>query len=92
MLGVLRSEDGVVDPDLRPAPRSADIARLVEESRTAGLGVELEGPVPELPDAVARAVYRLVQEGLTNVHKHAGGAGALVSVRGDGSTASASRS
>jgi signal transduction histidine kinase len=83
VLGVLRPDAGPDGTDLAPPPTSEAVGRLVAASRDAGLAVELEGDVPELPDAVARAVHRLVQEGLTNVHKHARGASTTVSVRGD---------
>ena len=83
VLGVLRAE-AAPDGDLAPPPATvADIARLVEASRAVGAAVELTVATPELPDAVARAVYRIVQEGLTNVHKHARGAATDVSVVGD---------
>jgi signal transduction histidine kinase len=39
--------------------------------------------VADLPDAIARTAYRVVQEGLTNVHKHARGAATSVTVAGD---------
>ena len=85
VLGVLRS--GTVDVDnarqLTPQPRTADIQRIVEASRAAGVHVDLTMNVGELPDSVARTAYRVVQEGLTNVHKHARGAATAVSVDGD---------
>jgi signal transduction histidine kinase len=45
--------------------------------------VDLTIDVGELPDAIARTAYRIVQEGLTNVHKHARGAATSVTVVGD---------
>ncbi|WP_215541515.1 sensor histidine kinase [Amycolatopsis sp. CA-230715] len=56
---------------------------LVSRSEAAGLPVMLktEGVPRELPPAVEHAAYRLVQEGLTNVHKHAGLATTEVGVR-----------
>jgi signal transduction histidine kinase len=83
VLGVLRSEADSDGADLLPPPRSADIRRVVEASRAAGIHTELTMDVAELPDATARTVYRVVQEGLTNVHKHARGAATSVSVTGD---------
>lgn len=82
MLGVLRAEDGD-GSDLVPPPRTADIARVVAASRSAGVQAELTMDVATLPDAVARTVYRVVQEGLTNVHKHARGAATSVTIAGD---------
>jgi signal transduction histidine kinase len=58
-----------------------DLRTLVEEVRRAGLDVELEA-VGDPPDAVGGTVYRIVQEALTNVVRHAGeGARARVRVR-----------
>jgi signal transduction histidine kinase len=84
VLGVLRGDPGGID-DLVPQPQAADIRRLVDASRQAGVRAELRDDLPDvpgLPDATARAVYRIVQEGLTNVHKHAPGAATVVFVRG----------
>ena len=81
LLGVLRGEDGA--RATAPAPGMADLPRLVADVRRTGLPVELtvEGEATEVPDAVELSVYRLVQEGLTNVIKHAGQARAEVTVR-----------
>jgi signal transduction histidine kinase len=82
VLGVLRTgDDG--DGDLLPQPRLADVTRAVEASRQAGVDVELIMEVADVPDTLARTVYRIVQEGLTNVHKHALGAATTVTVTGD---------
>ncbi|GAA2503387.1 hypothetical protein GCM10010406_44960 [Streptomyces thermolineatus] len=60
----------------------ADIPTLVEESRAAGMRVEVswEGEERAVDGPVGRTAYRVVQEALTNVHKHAAGADALVRV------------
>ena len=66
-----------------PQPGAADLDALVERSRAAGLHVTLtrEGPVPAARGALGLTVYRIVQEALTNVLKHAGpGTGATVVV------------
>ncbi|MCW6008196.1 hypothetical protein K1W54_27160 [Micromonospora sp. CPCC 205371] len=69
LVGVLR--DGGAAP-LRPQPGIADLAELVAESRTLGMSVDLTVD-PDLwaPSLVEHAVYRVVQEALTNVHRHA---------------------
>ncbi|MET9230395.1 histidine kinase [Lentzea sp. NPDC003310] len=61
----------------------ADVERLVAASSAAGLSVRLDWQGSDLADADARlrrAVHRIVREALTNVHKHAPSARALVSV------------
>ena len=77
MLGVLaedpdRAGDG--GAPLTPAPGVGDVPRLVERLETAGQPVRLrvEGEPRPLPRAADLAAYRLVQEALTNVTKHAG--------------------
>lgn len=68
-----------------PQPGLEEIAALVDQVRSAGLEVDLRldgAPGPVAP-AVALSAYRVVQEGLTNVVKHAGAAHAEVSVRQD---------
>jgi signal transduction histidine kinase len=80
MLGLLRTGDTGV----RPQPALADLPHLVEEARVAGTAVDavLPDPVPEVPEGVGLAAYRIVQEALTNVRKHAGpGATVTVAVR-----------
>ncbi|WP_280442877.1 sensor histidine kinase [Nocardia brasiliensis] len=82
-IGVLR-EDTETEPDPAPRVGISDITRLVEEVRGAGVPVvlELELPCGLTDSGVGLVVYRIVQEGLTNVVKHAGpGARAEVSVR-----------
>ncbi|WP_280454292.1 sensor histidine kinase [Nocardia brasiliensis] len=82
-IGVLREDTGT-DPDPAPRVGVSDISRLVEEVRDAGVPValELELPYGLTDSGVGLVVYRIVQEGLTNVVKHAGpGARAEVSVR-----------
>jgi signal transduction histidine kinase len=62
-----------------PQPSIAQLQRLVEGS---GIDAELEiGPLPDLDPPAQRAVYRTVQEALTNTRKHAPGAKASVRLR-----------
>jgi signal transduction histidine kinase len=71
MVGVLRRPEEA--PALAPPPSLDPVDRLVEQTREAGLPVELrvEGEATELPAGVDLTAYRLVQEGLTNALKHA---------------------
>jgi signal transduction histidine kinase len=90
MLGVLRSTEEASPAPAAPAaplpgdeeegPNLALLATLVEESQAAGMGVELtvEGTHRPCGSRVEATVYRVVQEALTNVHKHAAGAKAVV--------------
>jgi signal transduction histidine kinase len=70
LLGVLRSE--VDSPALAPAPDPAGIPALVERARTAGVTVSLilDG-TDDLAEGLGLSVYRIVQEALTNVVRHA---------------------
>ena len=80
ILNVLRQADDA-DP-VQPAPGLAQLDALVEGARRAGLPITLTvtGPPFPLPAAVDLAAYRIVQESLTNVIRHAGSAAATVSV------------
>jgi signal transduction histidine kinase len=82
LLGVLRQED---EPqgDLAPVPGLADLDGLLAEVAKAGLAVRLqvEGRPAHLPAGVDLSAYRIVQEALTNVVKHAGPARAQVAIR-----------
>jgi signal transduction histidine kinase len=71
MLGILRTDDR---PSLDPQPGVADIQRLVAQMRDTGLpvGLELSGEPPALAPGFDLTAYRIVQEALTNVLKHAG--------------------
>src|SRR4051794_38512160 len=78
LLGVLRDDhDG---NDLTPQPGLAQLGPLLERAREAGLPVTLEqeGEPRELPASLDLAAYRILQEALTNVRKHASGAPAAV--------------
>lgn len=83
VLGVLRAGGAGDGTDLAPQPGVADIARVVEASRAAGVRTELTLQATGMPDTVARTAYRIVRESLTNVHKHARGAATSVAIAGD---------
>ena len=72
VLGVLREGPGDAVPEL-PQPSAGDLRILVEEWVRAGMRVELSvvGDLDAVPDAQGRTIFRVVQEGLTNAHKHA---------------------
>ena len=74
VISVLR-DDELTDGG-RPQPGLADLGCLIAESRDAGTAVDVVMRIsrPEdLPGAIGRTVYRVVQEGLTNARKHAPG-------------------
>lgn len=79
LVGMLRSDSA--DP-LAPQPGLDDLPTLVMQVREAGVPVDLlvEGERSELPVGVGLSGYRIVQEALTNVLKHAGDASATVRV------------
>jgi signal transduction histidine kinase len=81
LLGMLRA-DGE-PPAHAPQPTVAEVEHLVSQVREAGLPVELliQGEPTSLPPGVAVSAYRIIQEALTNVLKHAGPASARVVVR-----------
>ena len=70
MLGVLRGPAPADDP---PAPVLGRLPELLEPARSAGLQVELtvHGEVGPLPAGIELAAYRIVQEAITNVLRHA---------------------
>ena len=81
LLGVLRSEDTVVET--APQPGVGEVEALVERASRAGSQVRLENRVAPadsaaLDPALSLTVYRIVQESLSNVARHATGAATLV--------------
>jgi signal transduction histidine kinase len=105
MLGALR-DTGDGDPSLSPQPGIAELPGAVAQSSASGVATDLviEGRQRALPPGIELAVYRVVQEALTNVRRHAGrsasaavrlayGAGAVtVEVSDDGRGAATSPS
>ncbi|GIH93483.1 sensor histidine kinase [Planobispora siamensis] len=76
VLGVLREEPGSPDG----GGPFGDLASLVRASEQAGQRVVLHDRAGPLPPAMTRVVHRVVQEGLTNAHRHAPDAPATVTV------------
>jgi len=81
LLGILRSEDEQLA--IGPQPGLGSLQSLVEQMRASGLPVQLriEGEPVHLPAGIDLSAYRIVQEALTNVVKHAGDASAEVVIR-----------
>jgi signal transduction histidine kinase len=77
-LGVLRGVDE--EPPRAPTAGLAVVDRLVADNEAAGLAVALEVDAPALPASVDLAAFRIVQESLTNVRKHAGATRAEVRI------------
>ena len=73
LLSILRADD---DPGLAPPPGLSAVGELIEQVRAGGLPVALheQGPRAALPAGLDLSAYRIVQEALTNVLKHAAGA------------------
>ncbi|MFJ7279988.1 sensor histidine kinase [Kitasatospora sp. NPDC098663] len=80
LLDVLRAGDEPEESPAEPQPGVGHLGRLVEESRKAGLPTEFTvlGEERPLPPSTGLAVFRIVQESLTNTRKHAGRAQARV--------------
>lgn len=81
LFGVLRAQGE--PPSLAPQPGLAELERLIEHTRAAGVPTELlvEGEPVALPPGVDLAAYRIVQEALSNTRRHAGPARATVAIR-----------
>ena len=81
LLGLLR-DDGEA-PGREPTPGLGQLGALVDATSDAGVPVSLTvaGPVDAVPPRLGTAAYRIVQESLTNVIRHAGSAPTRVAVR-----------
>jgi signal transduction histidine kinase len=78
LLGVLRNEEG--HGELAPQPGLKRIGQLVEATARAGVPVEFTPCDADVPETVGLSAYRIVQEALANVVRHAPGAPTQVSV------------
>ncbi|WP_206791137.1 sensor histidine kinase [Amycolatopsis sp. MtRt-6] len=82
----LREIIGVLREDAAPVePVQGDLGELIARARASGLLIESTVDADGVPPMVARAAYRVVQEALTNVAKHAPGAAVTVRVTSTGS-------
>ncbi|MGZ4725043.1 MAG: sensor histidine kinase [Ilumatobacteraceae bacterium] len=81
LLGVLRHGEGEA-PSRQPSPTLSDVEALIDSARRVGTPVtsEMRGDRGAVSATVALGVYRLVQESLTNVSKHAPGSSTTVSI------------
>lgn len=81
-LGVLREPTTDIDAPRAPTPGIGEIDDLIAASRQTGIDLTLQeqGDLDSIPADVGLAVYRIVQEALTNVTRHAGKASATVTI------------
>ncbi len=81
LLGVLRADDG--SHGVAPQPGLAQVDELIERARAAGLdaGIRVDGEQRALSMGADLAAYRIVQEALTNVIKHAAASAVNVTIR-----------
>ena len=81
LLGLLR-EAPTGNPSAEPQPGLARMGTLIRQAEATGLKVDfvVDGPSRPLPPGIDLAAYRIVQEALTNIRKHAGHATAKIHV------------
>lgn len=85
VIGVLREAPDQEPASMVPQPTLADIPNLIEDTRRAGTKIDFEMQVEgaaNAPGPLGRDAYRIVQEALTNITKHARGTLAQVRVAG----------
>ena len=84
VLGVLRDPDPLVGAPIRPQSDLSGLDELVDDARSAGTPVQLQGDVDTaaVPPSIGRTAYRVIQEGLTNARKHAPGAAVTIALDG----------
>jgi signal transduction histidine kinase len=81
---VLDSLRSAEEADLTPSPDLDELPNLIENARLADVQVEFDrGNLPALPAAVQLSAYRIVQEALTNIIKHAAPARCTVRLNAD---------
>ena len=80
LIDVLRDDD---TDGRAPQPSLDDLQHLVERARADGIAVTVDAPAqtPRLPRDVELAAYRIIQEALTNVRRHAAGADTAITLR-----------
>ncbi|NEA36025.1 sensor histidine kinase [Streptomyces sp. SID13031] len=85
LLSALRDADGVPDPQLTPQPGLAELRQLTEvvSHERLTVGLEVRGDPGRSPTGHQLTAYRLVQEALTNVARHAKATSAMVVVEVD---------
>lgn len=84
LLGVLRDDADTGAPSRRPQPGLPELNELIDDARDAGGGstrLIVRGSVGPLDPGVELTAYRIVQEALTNVRRHAPGAAVDVELR-----------
>ena len=83
LLNLLRQSDENLPAPPAPAPSLRGLEQLAMNVSASGIPVELQvlGDIDQVPPGVGLSAYRIIQEALTNVLKHAGQASAAVEVR-----------